>query len=62
MLVVTNLDTFRVRTNAAGLGGSPAPSAILRNMSWHAVYLGSDTDLPACRRRRARSTWRRISG
>jgi pro-kumamolisin-like protein len=47
VLVVTNLDTFRVRTNAAGGWRVTRSKAILRNLSWHAVYLGSDTEAPA---------------
>ncbi len=47
VLVVTNLDTFRVRTNAAGGWRVTRSKAILRDISWHAVYLGSDTEAPA---------------
>ena len=41
------VDTFRVRTNAAGGWSVTRSKAILRNLSWHAVYLGSDTEAPA---------------
>ena len=47
VLVVTNLETFRVRTNAAGRWQVTRSKAILRNLDWHAVYLGSDTEAPA---------------
>ena len=47
VLLITNLDTFRVRTSAAGRWQLTRSRAILRNMSWHAVYLGSDTEAPA---------------
>jgi kumamolisin len=47
VLVVTNLDTFRVRTNPAGAWRVTRSKAIGRNLSWHAVYVGSDTEAPA---------------
>lgn len=47
VLVVTNLETFRVRTNAAGRWQVTRSKAILRNVTWHAAYLGSDTEAPA---------------
>ncbi|HEY2787899.1 MAG TPA: hypothetical protein VGI72_00520, partial [Gaiellales bacterium] len=47
VLVVTNLETFRVRTNASGRWQVTRSRAILRNLGWHAVYLGSDTEAPA---------------
>ena len=60
VLVVTNLDTFRVRTNAAGGWRVTRSKAILRNLSRHAVYLGSDTGAPAATPTR-RITRRRTS-
>ena len=42
-----SLETFRVRTNAAGRWQVTRSRAILRNVNWHAVYLGSDTEAPA---------------
>ncbi|HEY3765795.1 MAG TPA: S53 family peptidase [Gaiellales bacterium] len=47
VMVVTNIETFRVRTNAAGAWRVTRSKAIARNVTWHAVYLGSDTHLPA---------------
>ena len=47
ILVVTNVATFRVRTDAAGRWQVTRSIAIRRNLSWHAVYLGSDTEAPA---------------
>lgn len=47
VLVVTNLETFRVRTNAAGRWQVTRSKAIVRNLNWHAVYIGSDTEAPA---------------
>jgi kumamolisin len=47
VLVVTNLGFFRVRTNAAGAWSVTRSKAILRDLSWHAVYVGSDTTAPA---------------
>jgi kumamolisin len=47
VLVITNVDTFRVRTNAAGRWQVTRSLAIRRNLSWHAVYVGSDTEAPA---------------
>jgi kumamolisin len=53
ILVVTNLDTFRVRTNAAGRWQVTRSMALRRNLSWHAVYVGSDTEAPASTSTRA---------
>ncbi|MEP6641198.1 MAG: S53 family peptidase [Gaiellales bacterium] len=47
VLVVTNGAFFRVRTNPAGAWSVTRSKAILRDLSWHAVYPGSDTTAPA---------------
>jgi kumamolisin len=47
VLVVTNLGFLRARTNAAGAWSVTRSKAILRDVSWHAVYVGSDTTAPA---------------
>jgi kumamolisin len=47
VVVVTNVGFFRVRTNAAGAWSVTRSKAILRDLSWHAVYVGSDTTAPA---------------
>jgi len=47
VMVITNVGFFRVRTNAAGGWSVTRSKAISRNLSWHAVYLGSDTTTPA---------------
>jgi kumamolisin len=47
VLVATNVGFFRVRTNGAGAWSVTRSKAILRDLSWHAVYAGSDTTAPA---------------
>jgi kumamolisin len=46
VLVVTSMDTFRARTNAAGGWSLTRSKALWRDLSWHAVYLGSDRAAP----------------
>jgi kumamolisin len=53
VLVVTNLGTFRDRTNGAGVWSVRRSKAITRNLAWHAVYIGSDRAEPASSRTRA---------
>jgi kumamolisin len=47
ILVITNFDTFRARTSAAGAWRVTRSMALRRNMTWHAAYLGSDSEAPA---------------
>jgi kumamolisin len=47
ILVITPFDEFRARTNAAGAWRVTRSLALTRTVSWHAAYLGSDTEAPA---------------
>jgi kumamolisin len=47
VLVTTTVDTYRVRTNAGGAWSVSRSKAIGSDMSWHAVYLGSEVNAPA---------------
>ena len=47
VLVITSVDTYRVRTNAGGAWFVTRSRAIARDMSWHAAYLGSEVNEPA---------------
>jgi hypothetical protein len=44
VLVITSVDTYRVRTNAGGAWSVSRSRAIGRDMSWHATYLGSEVN------------------
>jgi kumamolisin len=47
ILVITAVDTYRVRTYAGGAWFVTRSRAIARSTSWHAVYLGSEANAPA---------------
>jgi kumamolisin len=47
VLVITAVDTYRVRTNAGGAWFVTRSRAIARSTSWHAAYLGSEANAPA---------------
>jgi hypothetical protein len=47
VLVITSVDTYRVRTNAGGAWSVSRSRAIGRDMSWHAAYLGSEMNASA---------------
>jgi len=47
VLVITSVDTYRVRTNAGGAWFVTRSRAIARSTSWHAAYLGSDVNAQA---------------
>jgi hypothetical protein len=47
VLVITSVDTYRVRTNPGGAWYVTRSRAIGRSTSWHAAYLGSEVDAPA---------------
>jgi kumamolisin len=52
VLVVTAVDTYRVRTNAGGAWFVTRSRAIGRSTSWHAAYLGSEANAPVTSRPR----------
>jgi kumamolisin len=47
VLVITSVDTYRVRTNAGGAWFVTRSRAIGRSTSWHPAYLGSEANAPA---------------
>jgi len=52
VLVITSVDTYRVRTNAGGAWSVSRSRAIGRDMGWHATYLGSEVNEAATTRSR----------